>query len=118
LQPAKLSADVANLAVGAGAGELVRPQPQPPHAARGIQVARCDPIFRLEQRLSGQDAGPLPLLRRQLRARASDGAACRCRATATAHGWIPSGYSTGGLRHPHTPGRDLREFKRPTAATS
>jgi aminoglycoside phosphotransferase (APT) family kinase protein len=62
--------DVAGLAiaVGADAAERVAAAAGHDHRTqrRGTQLARCETILRLEQRLSGQDTGPLPLLRRQL----------------------------------------------------
>jgi aminoglycoside phosphotransferase (APT) family kinase protein len=62
--------DVAGLAiaVGADAAELVAAAAgHDRHTRRrGTHLARCEAILRLERRLSGQDAGPLPLLRHQL----------------------------------------------------
>jgi len=62
--------DVAGLAiaVGAEAAELVAVAAgHDRHTRRrGLRLARWDAILRLEERLSGRDVGPLPLLRRQL----------------------------------------------------
>jgi aminoglycoside phosphotransferase (APT) family kinase protein len=60
--------DVAGLAIaiGADAVEHVAAGHDHPTRHRGVQLARWDAILRLEQRLSGHDVGPLPLLRRQL----------------------------------------------------
>lgn len=62
--------DVAGLAIAVGArrAALVAAAAGHDHHTRrrGTQLARCDAILRLEQRPSGQDTGPLPLLRGQL----------------------------------------------------
>jgi aminoglycoside phosphotransferase (APT) family kinase protein len=76
--------DVAGLAiaVGAPAADLVAAAAGHDRHTRhrGMQLARWDAILRLEQRLSGQDVGPLPLLRRQLQRalRATAGEQIRC----------------------------------------
>jgi hypothetical protein len=61
---------VAGLAIAVGADTAERVAAAAGHdrptRRRGTQRTRCDAILRLEQRLSGQDTGPLPLLRRQL----------------------------------------------------
>jgi aminoglycoside phosphotransferase (APT) family kinase protein len=62
--------DVAGLAIaiGADAAEVVATTAglDRPTRHRGIQLARWDATLRLAQRRSGQDTGPVPLLRHQL----------------------------------------------------
>jgi hypothetical protein len=58
-------ADLA-VAVGADAGELVAAAATTAARGAGDTSGRCHTILRLEQRRSGQDAGRLPFLRRQL----------------------------------------------------
>ncbi|WP_324786780.1 aminoglycoside phosphotransferase family protein [Streptomyces sp. H51] len=63
--------DIAGLALAVGSPAAVRAATLAGYGARpclrGLWLARCDTVIRLAARLGGQDAGPLPLLRTQLR---------------------------------------------------
>lgn len=62
--------DIAGLALSLGASAAVRIGSEAGYApglcARGLQLARCDTLIRLSDRLHGTDDSPLPLLRTQL----------------------------------------------------
>ncbi|MFF4801467.1 aminoglycoside phosphotransferase family protein [Streptomyces sp. NPDC001351] len=63
--------DIAGLAIAVGSPAAVRAATLAGYAARpclrGLWLARCDTVVRLAEQLKGQDAGPLSLLRLQLR---------------------------------------------------
>ncbi|NEC90036.1 aminoglycoside phosphotransferase family protein [Streptomyces sp. SID12501] len=63
--------DIAGLALAVGSPAAVRAATLAGYAARpclrGLWLARCDTVVRLAESLTGRDAGPLPLLRVQLR---------------------------------------------------
>ncbi|MFI1565245.1 phosphotransferase family protein [Streptomyces sp. NPDC020490] len=63
--------DIAGLALAVGSPAAVRAATLAGYGARpclrGLWLARCDTVIRLAARLGGQDVGPLPLLRTQLR---------------------------------------------------
>ncbi|WP_405883357.1 aminoglycoside phosphotransferase family protein [Streptomyces sp. NBC_01136] len=62
--------DIAGLAIAVGAPAAVRAATLAGYGARaclrGLWLARCDTVIRLDDRLQGRDDGPLPLLRTQL----------------------------------------------------
>ena len=72
--------DVAGLAITVGAAAAVRSSAVTGYDAavheRGVFLARCETLIRLDDRLRGLDDSPLPLLRRQFE-RAWEGAASR-----------------------------------------
>ncbi|MBA2809817.1 aminoglycoside phosphotransferase family protein [Streptomyces sp. KM273126] len=63
--------DIAGLAHAVGAPAAVRAATLAGYGARpclrGLWLARCDTVLRLSEKVRGRDAGPLPLLRKQLR---------------------------------------------------
>ena len=63
--------DIAGLAIAVGSPAAVRAATLAGYGARpclrGLWLARCDTLIRLAERADGQDTGPLPLLRTQLR---------------------------------------------------
>lgn len=63
--------DIAGLALALGAPAAARVADAaghtPQRCARGLQLARCDTLIRLADRLHGIDDSPLPLLRAQVR---------------------------------------------------
>ncbi|WP_329269533.1 aminoglycoside phosphotransferase family protein [Streptomyces sp. NBC_01451] len=63
--------DIAGLALAVGSPAAVRAATLAGYGARpclrGLWLARCDTVVRLAGSLAGRDAGPLPLLRVQLR---------------------------------------------------
>ncbi|MDF2267589.1 phosphotransferase [Streptomyces coacervatus] len=63
--------DIAGLAIAVGSPAAVRAATLAGYAARpclrGLWLARCDTVVRLAECLDRRDAGPLPLLRSQLR---------------------------------------------------
>ena len=63
--------DIAGLALAVGSPAAVRAATLAGYGARpclrGLWLARCDTVVRLADHLKGRDAGPVPLLRTQLR---------------------------------------------------
>ncbi|MFI5883106.1 phosphotransferase family protein [Streptomyces sp. NPDC051554] len=63
--------DIAGLALAVGSPAAVRAATLAGYGARpclrGLWLARCDTVVRLADHLKGHDAGPVPLLRTQLR---------------------------------------------------
>ena len=63
--------DIAGLALAVGSPAAVRAATLAGYGARpclrGLWLARCDTVVRLADSLKGRDAGPVPLLRTQLR---------------------------------------------------
>ena len=63
--------DIAGLALAVGSPAAVRAATLAGYGARpclrGLWLARCDTVVRLADQLKGRDAGPVPLLRTQLR---------------------------------------------------
>ncbi|MDQ0993686.1 phosphotransferase [Streptomyces sp. V3I7] len=63
--------DIAGLVLAVGSGPAVRAATLAGYGARpclrGLWLARCDTVLRLQDRLDGRGTAPLPLLRTQLR---------------------------------------------------